>query len=320
MSRNSRKPRLQHAVRRFEAAHRRRAPLIPPSTLTTVAYRRSGGVDPVTVTSRFAVLQLGHSLGQHWRTDSFTRRIRWPIDHIQASEPSPCSVGVWCFFVALAGAFWGSFSGTSSPGAVARRQIRRPRGANIAVSGVSAATASIATSGRAGSTGASPLDAAAVGLGAIAGACAGHLRANVLQIVIGSALRLGIDLFLPRRGSPRARGRRISGPPCARGCRDRGDHGLIGLILGTLRRPRSVGRRGRARSRHEPRGRDRGRRRARRAPADRRRLDVAGHPVPLFDPGAPSGPVTGRLSTTASTGDRLILLVSGTVTILRGIL
>jgi hypothetical protein len=81
-----------------------------------------------------------------------------------------------------------------------------------------------------------------------------------------------------------------------------------------------VGRRGRARSRHEPRGRDRGRRRARRAPADRRRLDVAGHPVPLFDPGAPSGPVTGRLSTTASTGDRLILLVSGTVTILRGIL
>jgi hypothetical protein len=152
-------------------------------------------------------------------------------------------VGIWCFLVALTGGLLGLVLGNirlpvfllvgTNPAAAA--------GANIAVSGVAAAAASI-THVRAGR-----IDWRLVGwmlppsvLGALVGGYAGgHLPANVLRIVIGSALVLfGLDLLRPRRDEnppPRAepdlRAAVISG--AAIGVIG----GLIGLILGTLRVP-----------------------------------------------------------------------------------
>ena len=152
-------------------------------------------------------------------------------------------VGLWCFLVALAGGLLGLVLGNirlpvlllvgSNPAAAA--------GANIAVSGVAAATASIAH-----------IQARRVHwrlvawmlppsvLGAVGGAyAAGRLPAETLRIVIGSALLIfGIDLLRPRRtalppprDTPDLRAAVLAGAAIG------AIGGLIGLILGTLRVP-----------------------------------------------------------------------------------
>jgi uncharacterized membrane protein YfcA len=152
-------------------------------------------------------------------------------------------VALWCFLVALAGGLLGLVLGNirlpvlllvgANPAAAA--------GANIAVSGLAAATASI-THIRAGR-----VDWRLVAwmlppsvLGAIGGAYAsGRLPAEALRIVIGSALlAFGLDLLRPRRAAlpppretPDLRAAVIAGALIG------AIGGLIGLILGTLRVP-----------------------------------------------------------------------------------
>ena len=153
-------------------------------------------------------------------------------------------VGLWCFLVALAGGLVGLVLGNirlpimllagSSPAAAG--------GANIAVSGIAAATAS-ATHIRAGR-----VDWRLVAwmlppsvIGAIAGGLAASaIPADALRIVIGVALlAFGIDLLRPRAApisrpagtSPNLRAAVISG--FVIGVLG----GLIGLILGSLRMP-----------------------------------------------------------------------------------
>ena len=153
-------------------------------------------------------------------------------------------VGIWCFLVALAGGLVGLVLGNirlpvllfaaASPAAAG--------GANIAVSGLAAAAASI-THIRA-----RRVDWRLVAwmlppsvLGAIGGgAAASYVPADALRIVIGSALLLfGIDLLRPRRSGP------IPPPraePDIRAAVLSGAvigvlGGLIGLILGSLRMP-----------------------------------------------------------------------------------
>jgi uncharacterized membrane protein YfcA len=152
-------------------------------------------------------------------------------------------VGIWCFLVALVGGLLGLVLGNirlpvmllvgTNPAAAA--------GANIAVSGVAAATASI-THIRAGRVDwrlvAWMLPPSVVG--AICGAyAAGKLPANTLQIVIGAALLIfGADLLRPRRAplprpleTPDLRAAVLAGAAIG------AIGGLIGLILGTLRLP-----------------------------------------------------------------------------------
>jgi uncharacterized protein len=152
-------------------------------------------------------------------------------------------VGIWCFLVALAGGLLGLVLGnirlpvlllmSANPAAAA--------GANIAVSGLAAATASI-----------THIRARRVHwrlvawmlppsvLGAIGGAyAAGRLPAETLRIIIGSALLVfGIDLLRPRRvdlipprDTPDLRAAVLAGAAIG------AIGGLIGLILGTLRVP-----------------------------------------------------------------------------------
>ncbi|HEY2373343.1 MAG TPA: sulfite exporter TauE/SafE family protein [Gaiellaceae bacterium] len=152
-------------------------------------------------------------------------------------------VALWCFLVAYAGGLLGLVLGNirlpvlllagSSPAAVG--------GANIAVSGLAAAAGSI-THVRAGR-----IDWRLVAwmlppsvVGAIAGGyAAGHLPAHVLRVVIGSALVVfGLDLLRPRRTSepvPLADPR--LGAAVVAGAVIGAIGGLIGLILGTLRVP-----------------------------------------------------------------------------------
>jgi uncharacterized membrane protein YfcA len=152
-------------------------------------------------------------------------------------------VGIWCFLVALVGGLLGLVLGNirlpvlllvgTNPAAAA--------GANIAVSGLAAATASI-----------THIRAKRVHwrlvawmlppsvLGAIGGAYAsGRLPAETLQIVIGSALLVfGLDLLRPRR-SPLPPPRETPDIPAAvlAGAAIGAIGGLIGLILSTLRVP-----------------------------------------------------------------------------------
>jgi uncharacterized protein len=153
-------------------------------------------------------------------------------------------VAVWCFVVALAGGVAGLVLGNirlpvllfaaSSPAAAG--------GANIAVSGLAAAAASI-THVRA-----RRIDWRLVGwmlpasvAGAVAGgAAASYVPADALRIVIGTALlAFGIDLLRPKlRPSSPGRG----GGPDLRAAVLSGAligvlGGLIGLILGSLRLP-----------------------------------------------------------------------------------
>jgi hypothetical protein len=153
------------------------------------------------------------------------------------------AVGVWCFIVAFVGGLLGLVLGNirlpilllvgSNPAAVG--------GANIAVSGVAAAAASIRH------IQAKHVHWQLVGwmlppsvLGALAGGyAAGHLPANTLRIVVGAALFVfGVDLLRPRgslvpepRAKPNLRAAVIAGAAIG------AIGGLIGLILGTLRVP-----------------------------------------------------------------------------------
>jgi len=152
-------------------------------------------------------------------------------------------IALWCFLVAYAGGLLGLVLGNirlpvlliagSSPAAVG--------GANIAVSGLAAAAGSI-THVRAGR-----IDWRLVGwmlppsvAGAIGGGyAAGHLPAQVLRVVIGSALVLfGLDLLRPRQGvEPEPLAQPRIGAAVVAGALIGAIGGLIGLILGTLRVP-----------------------------------------------------------------------------------
>jgi uncharacterized membrane protein YfcA len=153
-------------------------------------------------------------------------------------------VGLWCFLVALAGGLVGLVLGNIRLPVLlfASANPAAAGGANIAVSGIAAAAASI-THVRARRVhwrlAAWMLPPSVVG--ALAGGfAASHVPANALRIVIGSALlAFGIDLLRPKRG-PRA------GPPreepdiaaaVASGAAIGVLGGLIGLILGSLRLP-----------------------------------------------------------------------------------
>jgi uncharacterized protein len=154
-------------------------------------------------------------------------------------------VGIWCFVVALAGGVAGLVLGNirlpvllfaaSNPAAAG--------GANIAVSGIAAAAASI-THVRA-----RRIDwrlvrwmlPASVAGAVAGGAAASYVPANALRIVIGAALfAFGIDLLRPKGGAAAAPRRRTE--PDIRAAVVSGAAigvlgGLIGLILGTLRLP-----------------------------------------------------------------------------------
>jgi uncharacterized membrane protein YfcA len=152
-------------------------------------------------------------------------------------------VGLWCFLVAFVGALLGLVLGNirlpvllllgSSPSSVG--------GANIAVSGLAAAAGSIVH------IRARRVDWRLVAwmlppsvLGAVGGGyAAGHLPANVLRIVIGAALLLfGIDLLRPgRNGIPPPRDEPDVRAAVLAGAAIGAIGGLIGLILGTLRVP-----------------------------------------------------------------------------------
>jgi uncharacterized membrane protein YfcA len=153
------------------------------------------------------------------------------------------AVGIWSFLVALVGGLLGLVLGNirlplfllvgANPAAAA--------GANIAVSGIAAAAGSIAHRR------ARRVDWRLVAwmtppsvAGAVAGGFAGgHLPANVLQLVIGSALVVfGLDLLRPRRDplrppreTPDVRAAVLAGALIG------AIGGMIGLILGTLRVP-----------------------------------------------------------------------------------
>jgi uncharacterized protein len=153
------------------------------------------------------------------------------------------AVGVWCFIVAFAGGLLGLVLGNirlpilllagSNPAAIG--------GANIAVSGLAAAAGSIThirarrVHWRLVAWMVPPSVAGAVG----GGYAAGHLPANALRIVIGAALlAFGADLLRPRKNAtpaprehPDLRAAVIAGAVIG------AIGGLIGLILGTLRVP-----------------------------------------------------------------------------------
>src|SRR5206468_4548265 len=154
-------------------------------------------------------------------------------------------VGIWCFVVALAGGIAGLVLGNirlpvllyaaASPAAAG--------GANIAVSGLAAAAASV-THVRA-----RRVDWRLVAwmlppsvAGAVAGgAAASYVPADALRIVIGASLLLfGIDVLRPRRAT--AQQARPREEPDVRAAVLAGAAigvlgGLIGLILGSLRLP-----------------------------------------------------------------------------------
>jgi uncharacterized membrane protein YfcA len=152
-------------------------------------------------------------------------------------------VGLWCFLVALAGGLLGLVLGNirlpvlllvgANPAAAA--------GANIAISGLAAATASIAhirarrVHWRLVAWMVPPSAAGAIG-GAYA---AGRLPAETLRIVIGSTLLVfGVDLLRPRRAAlPPPRATPDLRAAVLAGAAIGAIGGLIGLILGTLRVP-----------------------------------------------------------------------------------
>jgi uncharacterized membrane protein YfcA len=153
------------------------------------------------------------------------------------------AVGAWCFLVALVGGLLGLVLGNirlpvfllvaGNPAAAG--------GANIAVSGLAAAAGSLAhiRAGRVHWRLVAWMLPPSVA-GALAGGyAAGHLPANVLRLVIGSCLLLfGLDL-LRRREAPAPVATASLDIPAAvlAGALIGAIGGLIGLILGTLRVP-----------------------------------------------------------------------------------
>jgi uncharacterized protein len=239
-------------------------------------------------------------------------------------------VAIWCFVVALVGGLLGLVLGNirlpvfllvgTNPAAAA--------GANIAVSGVAAAAGAISHV-RAGRVDwrlvAWMLPPSVVGA-VVGGYAGGYLPGDVLQIVIGSALVLfGVDLLRPRRdGLPPRREEPDLRAAVIAGALIGLLGGLIGLILGTLRvsalirwvgeEPArvvgtnlavgiAVGAAGLAG--HVPTGVD---------------WTLLGVGAAASVPGALLGArYTGRLTTTALLrAIGVILIVSGTVTIVRG--
>jgi hypothetical protein len=153
------------------------------------------------------------------------------------------AVGVWCFIVAFVGGLLGLVLGNirlpvlllvgSNPAATG--------GANIAVSGLAAAAASIRhirakrVDWRLVFWMLPPSVAGAVG----GGYAAGHLPASTLRIVIGAVLvAFGADLLRPRRSPvPSPRPAPDLRTAVFAGAAIGAIGGLIGLILGTLRVP-----------------------------------------------------------------------------------
>ena len=242
------------------------------------------------------------------------------------------AVGLWCFAVAFVGGLLGLVLGNirlpvlllvgSTPAAVG--------GANLAISGVAAAAGSISH------IRARRVDWRLVAwmvppsvAGAVAGGyAAGLLPANTLEIVIGVALfAFGVDLLRPRRSAvPAPREKPNLRAAVVAGAVIGVIGGLIGLILGTLRVPALIRWVGEEPARvvgtnlvvgiavgaaglvgHLPGG------------VDWTLLAVgAGASIPGAVLGAH---YTGRLSTPALLrAIGAILLVSGTTTIIRGIL
>jgi uncharacterized membrane protein YfcA len=154
------------------------------------------------------------------------------------------SIGIWCFLVALAGGLVGLVLGNIRLPVLlfAAAGPAAAGGANIAISGLAAAAASV-THIRA-----RRVDWRLVAwmlppsvVGAVAGgAAASYVPANALRIVIGTALlAFGVDLLRPRRASPPPR---PAAEPNVRAAVIAGAligllGGLIGLILGSLRMP-----------------------------------------------------------------------------------
>ena len=152
-------------------------------------------------------------------------------------------VGVWCFIVALAGGLVGLVLGNIRLPVLlfAATGPAAAGGANIAVSGLAAAAASM-THVRAGRVDRRlvawmlpPSVAGAAG----GGYAASYVPADALRIVIGAALlAFGIDLLRPQRTAPAA----PRAEPDVRAAIVSGAvigvlGGLIGLILGSLRMP-----------------------------------------------------------------------------------
>jgi uncharacterized protein len=152
-------------------------------------------------------------------------------------------VGVWCFLVALAGGLVGLVLGNIRLPVLlfAATAPAAAGGANIAVSGLAAAAASV-THVRARRVDwrlVAWMLPPSVGGAAGGGYAASYVPADALRIVIGVALlAFGIDLLRPRRGAPAA----VRAEPDLRAAIVSGAvigvlGGLIGLILGSLRMP-----------------------------------------------------------------------------------
>jgi uncharacterized protein len=153
------------------------------------------------------------------------------------------AIGLWWFLVALAGGLAGLVLGnirlpvllfaSSSPAAAG--------GANIAISGLAAAAASLShvrarrVDWRLVAWMLPPSVAGAF----LGGLAAGHVPADALRIVIGTALlAFGLDLLRPRRGGPPVpRETNVLGAAVAAGAVIGLLGGLVGLILGSLRLP-----------------------------------------------------------------------------------
>jgi hypothetical protein len=155
-------------------------------------------------------------------------------------------VGLWCFLVAFAGALLGLVLGNirlpvllavgSNPAAVG--------GANIAISGLSAAAGSIVhvRAGRVDWRLVAWMAPPSVAGALVGGFVAGYLPASVLQTVIGAALvAFGVDLLRPKRTAvPPPRAEPDVRAAVLAGAAIGAIGGLIGLILGTLRVPALV--------------------------------------------------------------------------------
>ena len=153
------------------------------------------------------------------------------------------AIGLWCFLVALAGSLAGLVLGNIRLPALlfASSNPAAAGGANIAISGLAAAAAALThvrarrVDWRLVAWMAPPSVA-----GALAGGyAAGHIRADVLRVVIGTALlAFGVDLLRPRPGAPPTpRDRKDVRVVVAAGALIGVLGGLVGLILGSLRLP-----------------------------------------------------------------------------------